>query len=464
MTAMTWPRLLSPVRERTSRRKNPADDHRSAFDMDYDRIVYSSSLRRLQDKAQVFPLQDNDFTRTRLTHSLETSALGRSLGIKAGRWINRRQPETFPDEYIHQLSSLLQVAGLVHDLGNPPFGHYGEEIIRAWFRNPDNPWAAKLTDEERRDFTAYDGNAQTIRILSRLQFLKDRHGMNFCFGVLATLLKYPWPSSDPRAEGKFGFFLSEKDLGEKIIAETGLAGRHPATWLLEAADDLAYLFADLEDAVKKGYLPWPRVWRELKDDDRLWEHFPEARDSLRRDIGQLETGSVPPEEIDLISARHLKLAGQVMGLEAVCGEFAADYDRIMDGTRAEPLLRAESIRAFIDKIRSVCVKYAYQSDEVLSLELVADSALNNLLSRFIPAALDPGADDPRTESGKLCRLISRNFEYVQKLDENSVYREDRPLSSYQRVQLGVDFISGMTDSYAFGLHKKLLGLELPARR
>ena len=466
MTAMAWSQLLTPIRERASRHKKLSDDHRSAFDMDYDRIVYSSSLRRLQDKAQVFPLQENDFTRTRLTHSLETSAIGRSLGTKVGRWINRQHPRLFPEEYIHQLSSLLQVAGLVHDLGNPPFGHYGEELIKAWFRDPNNPYVQRLSEEERRDFTFYDGNAQTIRILSRLQFLKDRHGINFCFGTLGTLLKYPWPSSAPRARAKdkFGFFLSERDLGERIIAETGMVTRHPVTYLLEAADDLAYLFADLEDAVKKGHLPWPRIYKELVDDDRLWQHFPEARDSLRRDVKQLESSSVPPEEIDLISSRYFKLTGQVMGIDAVCGEFAANYDRIMTGAYDRTLLKAEAIRDFMDKVRDICIEYAYRNDEVLSLELVAKSVLNTLLGRFIPAVLDDKADDPGTESGKLYRLISRNFEYIQKLDENSVYQKDRKLSPYQRVQLGIDFISGMTDSYALSLHKKLLGLELPAHR
>lgn len=460
MSAMAWPQLLSPVRERASRHKKLSDDYRSAFDMDYDRIVYSSSLRRLQDKAQVFPLQENDFTRTRLTHSLETSALGRALGAKVGRWIYRHQPQSFPGEYIHQLASLLQVAGLVHDLGNPPFGHYGEEIIKAWFRNPANPCAAMLTAEERRDFSFYDGNAQTIRILSRLQFLKDRHGINFCFGTLATLLKYPWSSSDPRAlaKDKFGFFISETDLGRKIIEEMGFVARHPVTWLLEAADDLTYLFSDLEDAVKKGHLPWARVFRELIGDDKLWEHFPEARDSFRRDVNQLESSSVPPEEIDLIASRYLKLTGQVMGLDAVCGEFADNYDRIMNGTHDRALLQAETIKAFIDKIRDVCVEYVYRNDEVLSLELVGKSVLTGLLDRFIPAVLDEAAADPRTESGKLYRLISRNFEYIQKLDEDSVYHKDRKLTPYQRVQLGIDFISGMTDSYALNLNKKLLGL------
>lgn len=463
---MIWSKLLNPGRERPSRGPKLPDEHRSSFDMDYDRIVYSSSLRRLQDKAQVFPLQENDFTRTRLTHSLETSAIGRSLGVKVGRWINQVDPDDFPENYIYQLSSLLQVAGLVHDLGNPPFGHYGEELIKTWFRDPSNIYAQQLTPDELFDFTRYDGNAQTIRILSRLQFLKDRYGINFCFGTLGTLLKYPWPSSDPKAaaKSKFGFFRSEIDLGQRIIAETGLQNRHPATYLLEAADDIAYLFADLEDAVKKGHLPWPTICQEFMDDDGLWAHYGEAQGRLRRDLKQLEASLVPLEEMNLISSRYFKLTGQVMAIDAVCGEFKDNYAAIMSGTYHRTLLEADAIRAFIDKVRKVCIEYAYSNDEVLSLELVAKSVLNTLLNRFIPAVLDEKAGDARTESGKLYRLISRNFEYIQKLDLNSAYQKERKLSAYQRVQLGIDFISGMTDSYALNLHKKLLGLELPYHR
>jgi dGTPase len=432
--------------------------------MDYDRIVYSSSLRRLQDKAQVFPLQENDFTRTRLTHSLETSALGRSLGHKAGRWIRKRHGDGLPEDFPGRLAALLQVAGLVHDLGNPPFGHYGEDLIRHWFKGEKNSRLAGLSQEEFSDFRYFDGNAQTIRILARLQFLKDRHGINFCFGTLGALMKYPWDSSDERARerGKFGFFFSEKDLGRRIIEETGMRGRHPATYLLEAADDLAYLFADLEDTVKKGHLNWEGLYGELVEDRGLWTDFEEARQALKREVDQLRRQRVPREEFDFLAAHFLKITGQVLGLEAVGGEFALAYEEIMNGTyRRRSLLEAGPVRPLIDRVRAVCRKYAYQNREVLSLELVAQSVVTGLLNRFIPALLSPDSHDPRSESGKLCRLISRNFEYIQKLDRESVYHEEAELSPYQRVQLGIDFISGMTDTYALNLHKRLLGLALP---
>ncbi|MDL2260426.1 dNTP triphosphohydrolase, partial [Deltaproteobacteria bacterium OttesenSCG-928-K17] len=439
------------------------ESHRNCFDMDYDRIVYSSSLRRLQDKAQVFPLQENDFTRTRLTHSLECSAIGRSLGNKVGRWLETSDVAYGPG-HAGELATLLQVAGLVHDLGNPPFGHYGEDVIKAWFANPGN--APQLQGPGRNDFIFYDGNAQTIRILTRLQFLKDRHGINFCYGTLAALMKYPWDSSDEMAASrkKFGFFQSEKALCRKVMEETGLIGRHPATWLLEAADDISYLFADLEDAVKKGHAPWGRLSAELMGykAQGVWAGHEKRKARLAGDFERLEDSGLPPGEQDQLASQYFKLAGQVMCIDAVFSEFVENYQDIMLGRyRRKSLLDAPSIKALVGLVRGWCVDYAYTNSEVLALELIGKSVLSSLLDRFVPAILDDSAGDVRTDCGKISRLISRNFEYVQKLDEESRYQKDKILDPYQRVQLVIDFISGMTDSYALNLHKKLLGMILP---
>lgn len=453
---------MTPERERTSGLA-ASGEHRNPFDLDYDRIVCSSSIRRLQDKTQVFPLQENDFTRTRLTHSLETSALGRSLGNRIGRWLAASDPD-FEAGQINCLASLLMVAGLVHDLGNPPFGHYGEQVIRAWFASPTHGVESFLSPEQLSDFVFFDGNAQTIRILARLQFLRDRHGINFCFGTLATLMKYPWPSSDERTrpKGKFGYFQSEADLARRVIEAAGLLGRHPATYLLEAADDIAYLFADLEDAVKKGYLPWAEVAADLLADEEIWRPWPESRHSLAEDLRGLALSDVPAEEKPLIGARYFKLLGQGLCLDAVFNEFCSWYQAIMSAAYPrQSLLDGDEIRAFVAKVRDICVRYAYGNREVLSLELIGHSVLTGLLDRFVPAVLDPAGDRPGSDSSRLRRLISRNFDYVQHLDGGRGRASEQDLSAYQRLQLVVDFISGMTDSYALNLHKKLQGLILP---
>jgi len=202
---LEWKKLLCSERQRKT--TTEALSHRNEFDKDYDRIIYSSSFRRLQDKAQVFPLQQNDFTRTRLTHSLEVASLGRSLAWNIGYWLKDEKKEFTTFEEIKQLASLVEVSCLVHDLGNPPFGHYGEDIIRNWFikwfetsdyREAEKKYG-KLTEQHERDFIYFEGNAQAVRILSRLQFLNDKYGANFTYGTFSTIMKYPWASNDNKA-------------------------------------------------------------------------------------------------------------------------------------------------------------------------------------------------------------------------------------------------------------------------
>lgn len=199
---LSWEKLLSSERERPSSRKIQQKDSiiaRNEFEADYDRIIGSSSVRRLQDKAQVFPLQENDVARTRLTHSIEVSALARSLGKAIGKQLEKRRE--FTSEQTEELAALLQVSGLIHDLGNPPFGHYGEDVIRNWF----NAWFESnpilqthnivLSEQEQYDFRYFDGNVQNLRIVSKLQTQNDIYGANFTFATLGTIMKYPWQSN-----------------------------------------------------------------------------------------------------------------------------------------------------------------------------------------------------------------------------------------------------------------------------
>lgn len=260
MATLEWNKLLCTKRERESKSGSSINPVRNEFEADYDRIVGSSSVRRLQDKAQVFPLQQNDVARTRLTHSMEVSALARSLGKAVGRRLEEK--EIFQDrEQTEKLSALLQVAGLIHDLGNPPFGHYGETVIRDWFGKWFSGEAMlseeknSLSEQQKNDFIYFDGNVQNLRIVTKLQVQNDNKGANFTYGTLATIMKYPWSSeSRPKGKIKFGYFESEQELAEAVRREIGLeAGvRHPATYLLEAADDIIYICDDIEDGTKKG--------------------------------------------------------------------------------------------------------------------------------------------------------------------------------------------------------------------
>ena len=258
MQRLDWNRLFSEDRERPPKAKTKDDQVvvRNAFEADYDRIVGSSSVRRLQDKAQVFPLQKDDVVRTRLTHSLEVSALARSLGKAVGTKLEEKGE--FSREDTEKLSALLQTAGLIHDLGNPPFGHYGERIIQAWTEGKKQELGLS-EEQELQDFLCFDGNVQNLRIVTKLQTMNDPYGANFTYGTLATLMKYPYSSNNrPNDKKKFGYFKSEEHIVKKVRKKTGLVEgvRHPATYLLEAADDIIFLCDDVEDGVKKGYVNW----------------------------------------------------------------------------------------------------------------------------------------------------------------------------------------------------------------
>ena len=461
MAKMKWEKLLSAERERVS--KSKLTNYRNCFDMDYQRIIPSSSLRRLQDKTQVFPLQENDFTRTRLTHSLEVSSIGRSIGAQVSQLlIDYNKITNEEHNLVKQIPSLLAVCGLVHDLGNPPFGHYGEDVIQEWFK--DNKSKLHLEKQIINDFGNFDGNAQTLRILSKLQYMKDVYGMNCCFGTLATLIKYP---NDNK---KLSHFQSEKELFDKIVSFTGMKQgdkiyRHPATFLLEAADDIAYLFADLEDAVKKDPACLQEILDKIKKEkDKIFtKEF--SYDEYKKSIDEFDLKhheEMPKEDIISTQIMSLRVFFQAYCIKKVCEEFINSYDEIMTGNYKMSLCESKNLANLIgDKgiIRKLCIKYAYQNSEVLKLEIIGKKVLTTLLDSFIKAVLCEDYKKPKEECGKFYSLISSNFKFIQHIDKNNNYNEN--LDKYSRIQLVIDYISGMTDSYALNLHKTLLGTKLP---
>ncbi|TKH55747.1 deoxyguanosinetriphosphate triphosphohydrolase [Bacillus cereus] len=471
-TNMNWDYLLNKKRQRKS--TSDADKFRNEFDKDYDRIIYSSSLRRLQDKAQVFPLQENDFTRTRLTHSMEVASLGRSLAWNIGSWL--LEEKKFKDFWeVKELASLVEVSCLVHDLGNPPFGHYGEDIIRNWFSN----WFKskefekierdylirgfpELTNQQKNDFEYFEGNAQAIRILTKLQFLNDQFGANFTYGTLATLMKYPWSSDNPKAieKKKFGYFSSEQSLYEELCKEVGIGDRrHPATYLLEAADDIAYLTADVEDGVKKGIVKWEEEYKNISEylESNYNGYYRMLEDSREKTIENKVRNR------DLVNVQNFKVAAQGIMIKAVIEVFKSRYEDIMSGKFEGGLLEASTAKELESKLKKIAIKYCYNDSEVLTLELVGDRVISDLLNLFVNAVVDIH-EEPKTRSKKekLFHLISENFRHIQSIDNNglpNIKFEELPL--YNRLLLITDFISGMTDSYAVSLHQKLLGVKLP---
>lgn len=466
---LNWDNLLLGERQRKSESKSLP--HRNEFDKDYERIIYSSSLRRLQDKAQVFPLQNNDFTRTRLTHSLEVASLGRSLAWNIGEWLI--QKEVFKDfAQAKKLASLVEVSCLVHDLGNPPFGHYGEDIIRKWFEDwfdsdtfqSTSERFEELTEQQKYDFLYFEGNAQAIRILSKLQFLNDEYGANFTLATLGTLMKYPWASNaeknKSRKKKKFGYFYSENELFEEIKSKIGIDGcRHPATYILEAADDIAYLTADIEDAVKKKVVNWDKIYKEIKYE--FEDMYPKEFVKLEELRKKALLNEVPNR--DLINVQNFKVYIQGILIFAVVNSFKDNYDSIMAGTFEGDLLSNSTARTLSEKLGSVAFEYVFSDNEVLTLELVGDRVISDLLNLFVNAVISvDGLTKTKTKHEKLVHLISENFRHIQRISQKGEPTvEFKDLTLYNRLQLVTDFISGMTDGYAVNLHQELLGVKLP---
>lgn len=490
MERLCWEKLLSTKRERkTARSKQEKYVARNEFEADYDRIVGSSSVRRLQDKAQVFPLQEDDVARTRLTHSIEVSAMARSMGKAVGRALEDID-DSFSVEYTEQLASLLEVAGLIHDLGNPPFGHYGETIIQQWFAN----WFEKtklltthpivLDEQEQADLLYFDGNVQNLRIVSKLQTQNDTYGANFTFATLGTIMKYPWPSNQVGVgKKKFGYFKSEEDLAKNIRQELGLADmvRHPATYLLEASDDIIYLCDDIEDGVKKGYIDWQKEFEKTKSNlsgvhgkyEKLFQQIENKEIDPRMDSNEQVTARV----------RNFRNITQSYLFKRCVETFINDYDLIM---KNEPLhnyeLLKECDKELVCELQRITRENCFASHEVLALELEGDRIISTLLDIFVSALVEHSGSellDTRMYCGKIFALISPNFvfrtlyghasaeEIKQELSEQKngekeykIKKLDQ-LSRYDRLHLVTDFISGMTDSCAVQVYQELTGMRHP---
>lgn len=465
MGKMNWDQLLNSERVRKSR--SNARRYHNEFDKDYSRIVYSSSVRRLQNKAQVFPLQENDFPRTRLTHSLEVASLGESLAWNIGEWLLK--DEELKDFWqVKELASMVKTACLVHDLGNPPFGHYGENIIGKWFENwfeenKDNNSVKDLSEQQKNDFIFFEGNAQGIRILTKLQRLNDEYGVNFTFGTLATLLKYPWLSDDEKAEetgGKFGVFASETNVFNLITEETGIGPhRHPATFILEAADDIAYLPTDIEDGVKKGSLTWTDI-EESSIYDELEQYDSERFDKFLKKIDDLDYKRVPDRE--LTKMQNLKIEIQLIFIKEVVKTFKDNYESIMHGQFRGGLLEHSKASKLEESLREVCGQYVFNDNEVLRLELVGDKVISELLDLFVDATVNlDDASKAKEKDQKLYHLISNSFRYIILKQENYSEKDFGQIKLYPKLQLVTDYISGMTDNYALNLHQELLGVKMP---
>lgn len=437
-----WLRLLSA--ERRGAPAEPGSGTRSPFQRDHDRILFSGAFRRLADKTQVFPLPYDDHVHSRLTHSLEVASIGRSLGTRVGTGVLARTPGLASAQDARDFGDCVAAACLAHDLGNPPFGHVGEDAIREFFAR-EQPFFDELTERQRRDLLAFEGNAQTLRIVTRLERPSSPGGLQLTFATLGALVKYPCSSlaadrgSPHRGARKPGLFDGDVEAWDEVARGLGLArageerwARHPLAFLTEAADDIAYLLLDLEDGLRLRHVPdelFVDCLRPLCDDD-----------PRRPPLGPLADYAERMERADLLRA----IAVNTLVHDAA-EAFLESHDAILAGTFETALEARMRHRDVLRTIQKVCVERCYRARDVLKMELAGAEAIQGLLAIFTGALRDEGS----LRGEHMRRLYPRLFQ---------------PAPAYERLLRLTDHVSGMTDHYAVRLYRELRGMRYPGGR
>ena len=440
---MNWNTLLSAKRFGLEQIHVLREEHRSEFQRDYDRLVFSAPFRRLQNKTQVFPLPGSIFVHNRLTHSLEVSCVGRSLGNDVAKALLEKHPE-LKDSFVSEIGAIVSAACLAHDLGNPPFGHSGERAISTYFSEGKGLALKKeLTDAQWEDLTHFEGNANAFRLLTH-QFLGRRKGgFVLTYSTLASIVKYPFSSSLAGNKSMFGFFTTEEESFRRIAQELGMLklndsplkyARHPLVYLVEAADDICYQLMDLEDAHKLKIL----TTQETKE--LLLAFFSEERRAHR-----LETLEMVEDVNEQIAYLRSSVIGELVN---ECGKaFVKHEEAILNGTFEGALIKhisplpAQAYKA----CATLSLQKIYRSRDVLDIELAGFRIISTLLELMIDAVRSP----EKTYSRLLIDRVSGQ------------YNINAPVL-YERIQAVLDYISGMTDVFALDLYRKINGNSLPA--
>ncbi|HHQ68771.1 MAG TPA: dNTP triphosphohydrolase, partial [Halothiobacillaceae bacterium] len=433
---------------------------RTAFERDYDRVLFSSPVRRMADKTQVFPLERGDTARTRLTHSFEVSNLARSVGIDLS--FNRKMAAECANA-CRDIPAILATIGLAHDLGNPPFGHQGEMAIARWFsQNEQILDDEQLSPAMRNDFLHFEGNAQTLRLLTKLQLINDSFGLNLTVASLAALIKYPTASDqidkNHVARKKHGFFQSERDIVESIWPQVGLAAgqRHPLTWLMEACDDIAYTVLDAEDAVKKGLLSFSDTLAFLEHeagDDPVTQAVCQA---AREEHQAYRREPLSPSELNDISMQTFRIRAIGSLMSVVANTFCKRFDDIVNDRLKQSLLDCSPGCSLLNALKKSNRQHAYQHRSVLRVELTGFEVIHGLMDAFWYAIThrqdpaDPQSNRTTPLAGYIYKRISENYRRVFTSPDNPM-----PLR-YRELQLVTDMISGMTDRYALQLHEEFI--------
>lgn len=453
---MKWMKLLSNKRLGTVER-NEHDYARDDFQRDFDRIVFSSAFRRLQDKTQVFPLSESDYIRKRLTHSLETSCVGRSLGHMVGKEIIEKYKlkNLLPSHF----GSIVASACVAHDIGNPPFGHSGEDAIQHWFAKGDSgsQYLKLLNPKHKNDFLQYEGNAQGFRLLTRLLHEHNKGGLQLTCATLGAFMKYPRASFTAKqsqeykgvSAKKYGFFDSERLFFEEVAQETGLLRRrkgsvwwcrHPLAFLVEAADDICYRIIDFEDGYRLGHVSF----RETEELLLLID----TSDNIKAKLQQILGGN---EKIEYLRAKSINKL-----IHEACSIFMKHEENILKGLFDDNLINYVPQKTILDNIQRISKKHIYSARPVIEIEAAGFDVVGGLLDAFVGSIEDIAkrANKASKRSQKIRQLIPDQFVELSSAPAS-------PEASYARLLKLVDFVSGMTDSYAVSLYKKITGISLP---
>lgn len=423
------------------------------FDSDYSRITMSAPFRRLQDKAQVFPLEPNDFVRTRLTHSIEVAGVARSLGVRIEKWLLERS--YIDQNKIGHIPSILSTASLAHDIGNPPFGHFGEKCIKDYFITNHSNSTIKLNEIEKADLENFDGNAQGLRLLLRLGLATDEFSFNLTFPTLATIIKYPRDSilgNKGKKEGisskKFGYFQTEKKKYQTINKTLNLKNeRHPLCYLLEAADDICYSVSDIEDGLKKGTINIEFLLETLRENFINDEECYQLEKVILKSI---DKNRHQKNKISLV-IQDCRIFAQIKMIDSTYNNFIENHDKIINGKYNFELLEnsnSHKLRLFFEKI----AHKNFNHESVIKSELLGKTVLNYLLDKFFISVFSNTYNDSKTAEGKIYSLISHQA-------VNAMNKTDYENKDYIKALMIIDFIASMTDSYALTLYQELSGMK-----
>ena len=447
---MNWEQLLSLKRQGDThkRLRKEQDETRLGFDVDYDRIIFSSSFRSLQDKTQVIPLSNTDFVHTRLTHSLEVSVVGRSLGRIAGKKILERHPHLLEVHgyRFNDFGAIVAAAALAHDIGNPPFGHSGEKAIGEYFKTGNGKkYQSVLSSKQYQDIIDFEGNANGFRLLTESKKGVEG-GLRLSYATLGAFMKYPKESLPKKptnhiADKKFGFFQTEKNVFKEVADELGLLqtrtgddisfARHPLTYLVEAADDICYTIIDFEDGINLGL---------ISEDFALEYLINLVKDSIHTK----KYNSLVYKEDRLSYLRALAINTLINDVIKI---FIANEDKILNGTFKSSLMDQSTYKAQISDIITLSMEKVYQAQEVVEKEIAGYRIISDILEVFVEALVRKMENKASNYDNLIIKILPESYRRVD-------------ATIYDILIKTCCYVASLSDSASVHIHNKIMGRNL----